>query len=200
MARTVDPERHAARRLQILDAALTCFAERGFDRTTTAQVARAAGVGSGTLFHYFPTKAQLLTGLLDLDTEDVRRHFAASAEHAGSDPWSVVLAFVRRTASEVADPRAAGFVAAVVARAGDPAVAAALAANDAAVREGLRDVIARAQEGGAVRTDLEPARLADWVALVLDGFTGRLVADPSFDAAAEADALVDVVERISRPA
>ena len=48
MARTVDPERHEARRLVIIDAALTVFAERGYDGATTAEICRRAGIGSGT--------------------------------------------------------------------------------------------------------------------------------------------------------
>ena len=45
MARTVDPQRHEQRRLQIIDAALTCFAARGYDGTSTAALCREAGIG-----------------------------------------------------------------------------------------------------------------------------------------------------------
>ena len=64
MARTVDPERHLARRLVIIDAALTCFAATGYAGTSTAAICREAGIGSGTFFHYFPTKQSLLLAIL----------------------------------------------------------------------------------------------------------------------------------------
>ncbi|MCL2533572.1 MAG: TetR/AcrR family transcriptional regulator [Nocardiaceae bacterium] len=54
--------RHA--REKILDAAETLFAERGFDATSTAAVAAAAGVPKGLVFYYFPTKPGILTALL----------------------------------------------------------------------------------------------------------------------------------------
>ena len=45
MARTVDPAKHEARRLQIIDAALTWFATDGYERATTAAICRTAGIG-----------------------------------------------------------------------------------------------------------------------------------------------------------
>ena len=54
----------AARRGQILETALGLFAERGFDATSTRQIAREVGIAEGLIFHYFPTKASLLTAIL----------------------------------------------------------------------------------------------------------------------------------------
>lgn len=47
-------------RARILDAALDLFELDGYDATTTAQIARAAGVTQMTLFRHFATKASLL--------------------------------------------------------------------------------------------------------------------------------------------
>ena len=55
----------AARREQILETALKLFAAQGFDATSTRQVAKEAGIAEGLIFHYFPTKASLLTALLE---------------------------------------------------------------------------------------------------------------------------------------
>jgi len=48
------------RREMIARAALKLFAERGYERTTTKEIARAAGISEGTIFKYFPTKHDLL--------------------------------------------------------------------------------------------------------------------------------------------
>ena len=61
--RTVDPARHAARRAAIQAAAAGVFAERGYTGATTAQICRAAGVGSGTLFHYFGDKRSIMMSI-----------------------------------------------------------------------------------------------------------------------------------------
>ena len=45
---------------ELLDAALTIFAEQGYRDTTLDEVAEAAGVTKGTIYHYFSTKEELL--------------------------------------------------------------------------------------------------------------------------------------------
>lgn len=45
---------------QILSAALRLFNTYGFDKTPTSLIAKEAGVATGTLFHYFPTKEELI--------------------------------------------------------------------------------------------------------------------------------------------
>jgi AcrR family transcriptional regulator len=62
----------ARRRLQ--RAALELFEERGFDQTTTAQIARHAGVTERTFFHHFPDKREVLFG-----GEDVLRDLLVAA-------------------------------------------------------------------------------------------------------------------------
>lgn len=81
-------------RTLILDAAERLFAERGYDATPTAAIARAAGVPKGLLFYYFPTKADLLRALigerLDLDPVDT------TALVALGDPARALLNVTRR--------------------------------------------------------------------------------------------------------
>jgi len=48
---------------KILDASLKLFVERGFHGTSTAEIAKTAGVATGTLFHYFKTKEELINSL-----------------------------------------------------------------------------------------------------------------------------------------
>ncbi|WP_445772718.1 TetR/AcrR family transcriptional regulator [Shewanella sp.] len=47
----------------ILDSALSLFVEKGFNATSTASIAKAAGVATGTLFHHFPTKNDIMNQL-----------------------------------------------------------------------------------------------------------------------------------------
>lgn len=50
-------------RTQILDSALQLFVERGFHATPTSAITKHAGVSAGILFHYFPSKNDLVIEL-----------------------------------------------------------------------------------------------------------------------------------------
>ena len=53
-------EKKNATRRRIVEAALELFRTRGFDATTTRDIARAAGIATGTLFNYFDTKEAII--------------------------------------------------------------------------------------------------------------------------------------------
>ncbi|HWG86071.1 MAG TPA: TetR/AcrR family transcriptional regulator, partial [Deinococcales bacterium] len=55
----------SGRRGQILQAALRVFASKGFQRSTTKDIAREAGVAEGTLYNHFPSKDAILLALLE---------------------------------------------------------------------------------------------------------------------------------------
>jgi AcrR family transcriptional regulator len=198
VARTVDPERHAARRLHIIDAALTCFAAEGYAGATTDAICRQAGIGSGTFFHYFPTKAAVLLAILEVGTAETRDWFAAQSGR--TDARGVIVDWVRYSAAQSVDPRLAGFVRAVGAVMTDPDVAKALAADEQAQRDGLLPWVRRARAAGEIRSDMTAPALTAWVMLVLDGFLGRIAADPDFTARRQSRWLTDAVERLLAPA
>jgi AcrR family transcriptional regulator len=53
------------KRTAALDAAIAAFLSQGYDRTTLLQVAKAAGISTGTLFKHFPTKAALFGAIME---------------------------------------------------------------------------------------------------------------------------------------
>jgi AcrR family transcriptional regulator len=64
------PRRPAAeRRRQILAAARTLFAERGFHATTTRDLAAAADINDALIYRYFPDKQAILAALTDQAVE-----------------------------------------------------------------------------------------------------------------------------------
>jgi AcrR family transcriptional regulator len=48
---------------RLIRAALELFSSRGYHDTTTAQIAKKAGVAEGTIYRHFPSKQQLLNEL-----------------------------------------------------------------------------------------------------------------------------------------
>src|SRR4051812_1231077 len=55
----ITAEAKNATKERIVAAALDLFRKRGFDSTTTRDIAQAAQIATGTLFNYFPTKESI---------------------------------------------------------------------------------------------------------------------------------------------
>lgn len=93
------PERgDAARnRALLLDAARRLISERGPDAVTMDEVASAAGVGKGTLFRRFGSRAGLMLVLLDEDERDFQGAFMFGPPPLGpgAPPLQRLLAYGR---------------------------------------------------------------------------------------------------------
>ena len=50
---------------KVLRAAVALFLEKGYTRTTTGEIAKAAGIGQSSFFHVFPSKEALLLDMVD---------------------------------------------------------------------------------------------------------------------------------------
>ena len=60
------------RRRQLLDAGTRVFTERSYDDASMADVARAAGISKGLLYHYFPSKRDLFVATLEAAAAELR--------------------------------------------------------------------------------------------------------------------------------
>ncbi|GAY15057.1 TetR family transcriptional regulator [Mycobacterium sp. shizuoka-1] len=87
----------ARNRLLLLDAARTLIAERGADGVSMDDIAAAAGVGKGTLFRRFGSRAGLMMVLLDEDERAIQQAFLFGPPPLGPDapPLERLLAFGR---------------------------------------------------------------------------------------------------------
>ena len=93
-----DLKKARTRRL-IADTAARLFAERGYERVTVSEIARAAEVAEQTLYNYFPTKEQLVTDReqqIQQQLSDLIR-----ARPAGTSPAAAIREFVLRTVSAI---------------------------------------------------------------------------------------------------
>jgi AcrR family transcriptional regulator len=89
----------AATRRRILEVAQALFASQGFEATTTRDVAKAAGIATGTMFNYFGSKEAVVgslaaEALADLDVDFKRRDREGSSLE--EDLFAFVAAGLRR--------------------------------------------------------------------------------------------------------
>src|SRR5512133_1341308 len=133
-------------RLRILDAAEDVFG-RGGEEASTEEVAQLAGVGIGTVFRHFPTKAALLEEVLVRRFTRLR-DYAVSLTHA-AEPGEAFAQLFRHVVADAPGKIAIG-----------EAIAAAGGQHERAneVAEEYRDhvatIVQRAQDAGAIRADV----------------------------------------------
>jgi AcrR family transcriptional regulator len=106
---TTDPtevEFVSARRAEIVAIAGTLFAERGYAHTTVREIADAAGILSGSLYHHFDSKESMIEALLHDFLDRIDREYTDVAS-AGSDPVTTLRALVHVAFGALATDRAA---------------------------------------------------------------------------------------------
>ena len=84
MKQKSEEETRMTRKEAILRAATELFAQRGYTATPTSEIAQAAGVAEGTIFHHFKTKEGILVhivkGMLDAYIQGIE----VQAQEAGN--------------------------------------------------------------------------------------------------------------------
>lgn len=58
-------QKSAATRKLIIEAAIQCFVDLGYGRTTTMRIAEAAGLSRGAMLHHFPSKIDIVKAAVD---------------------------------------------------------------------------------------------------------------------------------------
>ena len=73
----------AARRTQIIEAAVSCFLEKGYTNTSMSDIIKASGLSSGSIYSHFTGKEDILTTAINERLENVKKLYAALPEGAG---------------------------------------------------------------------------------------------------------------------
>ena len=178
MARTVDAEQVARRREAITVAAGRLFATQGFERTTVADIAGAAGLSAASVFYYFPDKRAVFRAVFE---RDLPLSEALVARYADSErPDAAILGLVTDLAADARDPGAAGMLVELLRQVDrDPELAPVVTRTAQVVRNGLARLIARGIADGTVDAALDPGEAAAWIQVVVDAV--YLDADPARD-------------------
>jgi AcrR family transcriptional regulator len=138
----------ARNRARVLEVAYEAFAAEGLS-VPIDEIARRAGVGAGTVYRHFPTKESLFQAIVANRIEQLVEHARTLA--AERDPGEALFAFLATLVAEGAADQ--GLVEALAGVGFDLADAAPDAEDRfMAALAGLLD---RAQEAGAVRSDVD---------------------------------------------
>lgn len=160
------------RRDEILRAALRVFAERGLKNATVSDIARAAGISHGLLYHYFSSKHALVDALIDQKIERLSVVGAETLAAGGSIVANLERSLELMLAEATSDPDLALFVTqAMVSRALPDSTRERMAAHGKQMLAQLAALIAQGQQTGEIADDATPEELATAVAALVRGLS-----------------------------
>jgi TetR/AcrR family transcriptional regulator, repressor for uid operon len=175
---------NADRPSQILEAALVCFAKRGFHQTSMHDISSEAGISVGLIYRYFENKEAVISAMADRHKKEISEVLERARQaptllesleilftaHCCEDAPQVVSAFVVDLYAEASrNPHVADLVRDVLETAMD----------------GVRDLISRAPEAQNAGSDLKPDELAELIFAVARGMLMLDVLRPHKMTAAE---------------
>lgn len=81
----------ANNRRKIIETAMAIISEKGVDKISLAQIARASGLSKGTLFYYYASKADLIFDMADLHMERMTTALFSMIEENSSPSWEIMF-------------------------------------------------------------------------------------------------------------
>jgi AcrR family transcriptional regulator len=189
-----------ARRAQIVDAAVTCFAREGFHRATMQDICREAGLSPGAVYRYFAGKDQIIEAIA-AERHERELGFMRGAAEAGEGP-EALLAMGRAFFSSLADPderrrrRLGVQVWAEALR--NPAILKLVKRGIDRPLAVMAGMAREAQARGELSGELDPEGLARVLLALFQGFVLQQAWDPRIDVATYLETAETVIDAVLR--
>lgn len=174
-------------RERILSAAMTVFAQKGWQKTSLDEVAAAAGMTKGAIYWHFRNKNDLFFALLDArlqrDTSPVQAEIqAAIAQGQRGEPMQAVAQlFAQAWARSATDHQWTRLYLEVMSQAQEPEIAQRLESLYSHIWHLSGEFVAVMQAGGLTRSDIPQQDLAMLWCVMFDGVTATAIANPQLD-------------------
>lgn len=196
--RKIDPNKQEAKRRQILDAAESCFARKGFHGTSTNEICAAAGMSPGNLFHYFPNKSSLIAAIAEEDRRQMNERFAILADE--EDAIGAIESLATELIEQSADPVYARLSIEVAAETmSNSEIGRLFAENEIVIKTDLAALLERGIAKGQIDPTLQPEIAATWLIALADGAVGRALMDPNFNTTTHTPMLLRMIRRFLEP-
>jgi len=165
------------RRAQILDAAIICFARRGFHLTSMHDISAEAGISVGLIYRYFENKEAVISAMADRHKSQIQELL----QQAAQAPCLLESLEILFTAHCCEEPKLqSAFVVDLYAEAArNPEIAALVLDVVDTAMSGVTDLISRSPEGHAGSTGLTPNELSELIFAVARGMIMRDVLQPA---------------------
>ncbi|WP_158076786.1 TetR/AcrR family transcriptional regulator [Wohlfahrtiimonas populi] len=183
----------------ILDAAVVCFAKKGFHSTTTAEICREAGMSPGHVFHYFSSKQEIIEAIAENDRVIFADIFAENVNE--SKVVDSIVAIIRAVVKYITvyhiSARLCIEINAEATR--NPEIMKIFLENEKWNKKALTDLITIGIQNGEVAQDLQPGIITDWLFILTNGILCYSVTDQSFDWEVHTDFLEKIIRKTLSP-
>lgn len=170
----VSDEHRAARRDQILGAAVRCVGREGFHKTTMAHVIEESGLSAGAVYGYFKGKPELIRAIAERAVGSLADSLDEVSSGAGPVSLSGALEHVLARITALADDPAGPFPQVAVhawsEAARDAEVRAVVDASIGLVADAWGRVLDRAVADGTLAGDLDRDAMVPVLLALLPGF------------------------------
>ncbi|HVO48352.1 MAG TPA: TetR/AcrR family transcriptional regulator [Steroidobacteraceae bacterium] len=158
-------------RTRLVLAAMHLFWEKGYGSTSVADVLQKAGVNSGSLYHFFPGKQDLLIAVLEMYHQGIRQMLIDPAWQGVAEPMERIFALLARYRRSLVETECTygcpiGSLALEL-HEPDPAVRERLARNFTAWVDAIQECLDAA--GDQLPADLDRRGLAQFVLTTMEG-------------------------------
>jgi AcrR family transcriptional regulator len=181
---TQTPEPNVDRPMQIIEAAIVCFAKRGFHQTSMHDISAEAGISVGLIYRYFANKEAVIAAMADRH----KKHIQELLERAGQAPTlleSLEILFTAHCCEDSPKVQSAFVVDLYSEAARNPPVADMIRDVLETAIDGLTNLIARSPEVERTAHGLAPNEVAELIYAVARGMLMRDVLQPQEMTAAE---------------
>jgi TetR/AcrR family transcriptional repressor of uid operon len=181
---------------QILNAAIVCFAKRGFHQASMHDISAEAGISVGLIYRYFENKEAVISAMADRHKKEI--HEILERAHQAPNLLESLETLFTAHCCEDAPQITAAFVVDLFAEASrNHGIAELVRDVTRTAMEGVTDLIARSPE--AKEHDLSPRELAELIFAVSDGMLMREVLQPDgMTTAGRRERQLKVVRRLWR--
>ncbi len=186
------------RREQILEAAMICFAKRGFHQASMHDISAEAGISVGLIYRYFKNKEEVIAAI----AAEHKKHIAELLERAGEAPTLLEAMEILFTCHcEKRSPQIiSAFVVDLFAEASRNTRVAKILRNVVKTKsDGVAGLIARSPEGRKLAPWLNAHQIAEMIFAVNDGTMMRSVfRAPGTSAAKQRERQLDIARNLWR--
>jgi len=173
------------KRLRLVEAACTVFAEKGYASTRVAEIAERAGVGKGTVYEYFSSKEELLFAVFETINADISSRMNDAIATGGSTEEQLhnVLGLGAEVISEQVElqPVILDFWAASRGKDFEETYRRAVVASYTFFRNLVANFIREGQKRGEFNTTIDADAVATLIVATVDGLGIQLFFDRSID-------------------